>query len=327
MTFKAVVIDKQNDTYSVGLKDLTEADLMEGNTLVRVSHSSVNYKDGLAVTNRAPVVRRFPMIPGIDMVGIVEKSTDADFAPGDAVVLNGWGTGETHLGAWASRSQVSGSWLIPLPKGLSAGQAAAIGTAGYTAALCVLALQDAGIAPNSGPVLVTGAVGGVGSVSTALLGALGYHVIASTGRPEEEDYLKQLGSREIIARDELTGPVRPLAKERWAAAIDSVGSSTLANLLSMTHYGGVVACCGLAGGMDLPASVAPFILRGVTLHGIDSVKASRAKRLRAWKLLEQHLDPALLDNMTETVTLSEAIQAGKRIVDGQVRGRIVVALG
>ncbi|MAY33032.1 MAG: oxidoreductase [Rhodovulum sp.] len=326
MTIKAVIINKQDDVYSVAPGELNASDLMDGDTLVRVSHSSVNYKDGLAVTNRAPVVRRFPMVPGIDMVGVIEETTAPGLAAGDAVILNGWGTGETHLGAWAKKSRVPGAWLVPLPKDLSAEQAAAIGTAGYTAALCVLGLQDAGVTPASGPVLVTGAAGGVGSVAIALLGALGYHVIASTGRPDEADYLKKLGANEIIARDELSGKLRALGKERWAGAVDSVGSTTLANVLSMTRYGGTVTCCGLAGGMDLPSSVAPFILRGVSLIGVDSVMAAREKRLRAWELLDQKLDRKLLAEMTTVVPLSKAIEVGEQIVDGKVRGRVVVTI-
>lgn len=326
MIFKAVIINKQDDVYSVEPGEFNTADLMEGDTVVRVSHSSVNYKDGLAVTNRAPVVRRFPMVPGIDMVGVVEETTAPGISVGDAVILNGWGTGETHLGAWAEKSRVPGEWLVPLPKDLSAEQAAAIGTAGYTAALCVLGLQDGGVTPESGPVLVTGAAGGVGSVAIALLGSLGYHVIASTGRPEEGDYLKKLGAAEIIARDELSGKPRALGKERWAGAVDSVGSTTLANVLSMTRYGGTVTCCGLAGGMDLPASVAPFILRGVKLVGIDSVMAARDLRLRAWTLLEQKLERNLLAEMSTVVPLSQAIEVGQQIVDGKVRGRVVVKI-
>ena len=326
MSFKAVVINKQEDAYSVTFGELSEMELMDGDTTVRVSYSSVNYKDGLAVTNRAPVVRRFPMVPGIDMVGVVQETTAPGLSQGDAVILNGWGTGETHLGAWAGISRVPGKWLIPLPKGIWPAQAAAIGTAGYTAALCVLTLQDAGVTPESGPILVTGAAGGVGSVAIALLGALGHHVIASTGRLEEADYLMRLGAAEIIARDELSGRPRALGKERWAGAVDSVGSTTLANVLSMTRYGGTVACCGLAGGMDLPASVAPFILRGVTLAGIDSVMAPRDHRLRAWDLLERKLDRDLLDAMTTTVPLSEAITVGEQIVDGKIRGRVVVSI-
>lgn len=326
MTIKAVIITRQDEVYSVAPGTLEPADLMAGDTLVRVSHSSVNYKDGLAVTNRAPVVRRFPMVPGIDMVGVVEETTAPGLAVGDAVILNGWGTGETHLGAWAEKSRVPGDWLVPLPQGLSAEQAAAIGTAGYTAALCVLALQDAGVTPASGPVVVTGAVGGVGSVATALLGTLGYHVIASTGRPEEADYLKALGASEVIARAELSGKPRALGKERWAGAVDTVGSTTLANVLSMTRYGGTVTCCGLAGGMDLPTSVAPFILRGVKLVGVDSVMAARELRLRAWALLDRTLDRKLLAEMTTVVPLAKAIEVGQQIVEGKVRGRVVVRI-
>lgn len=326
MSFRAIIIDKPDSAYSVAPGRLADSDLMEGDTVVRVSHSSVNYKDGLAVTNKAPVVRRFPMVPGIDLVGVVEATTAPGLAVGQAVVLNGWGTGETHLGAWAEKSRVPSKWLIPLPKGLSPEQAAAIGTAGYTAALCVLALQDAGVKVDTGPVLVTGAAGGVGSVSVALLGALSYHVIASTGRAEEEGYLKALGAAEVIPRSELSGTPRALGKERWAGTVDSVGSTPLANVLSMTCYGGAVACCGLAGGMDLPASVAPFILRAVRLIGVDSVMAPREKRLRAWDLLDSVLDRKLLAQMTTVVPLAQAIDVGHQIVEGKVRGRVVVEI-
>lgn len=326
MAIKAVIITKQDGIYSVSVGELDVTDLMEGDTLVRVSHSSVNYKDGLAITNRAPVVRRFPMVPGIDMVGTIEETSTPGLAVGDIVILNGWGTGESHLGAWAQKSRVPGKWLVPLPKGLTAEQAAAIGTAGYTAALCVLALQASGISPTSGPILVTGAAGGVGSVSIALLSALNYHVIASTGRPGETDYLSKLGAREVISRDELTSAPRPLGKERWTGAIDSVGSTTLANVISMTRYGGTVTCCGLAGGMDLPSSVAPFILRGIKLIGVDSVMAPRDLRLRAWDLLDKVLDRTLLAEMTNTVPLATAVEVGKEIVNGTIRGRVVVII-
>ncbi|MEI8147405.1 MAG: MDR family oxidoreductase, partial [Alphaproteobacteria bacterium] len=271
--FKAVVITKGETGTSAALDSFDTQDLMEGDVTVRVTHSTVNYKDGLAITGKAPVVRRFPMIPGIDFAGVVETSDHPDFKPGDAVVLNGWGTGETHLGAYAEKSRVKGDWLIPLPAGLSAHDAMAIGTAGYTAMLCVMALERHGIVPSRGPVVVTGAAGGVGSVATAILGKLGYHVIASTGRAQEAGYLKDLGATEVIDRAELSGPAKPIARERWAGGVDSVGSHTLANVLSMTKYGGAVAACGLAQGMDLPATVAPFILRGVSLLGIDSVMA------------------------------------------------------
>jgi acrylyl-CoA reductase (NADPH) len=324
--FRAVVIDKGESGQTVALRDFDEADLMDGDVTVRVSHSTLNYKDGLALTGKAPVVRRFPMIPGIDFAGTVETSSHPDFKPGDAVVLNGWGTGETHLGAYGEKARVKGDWLVPLPEGLTPEQAMAIGTAGYTAMLSVLALEKHGVTPDRGPAIVTGAAGGVGSVATALLAAAGWHVIASTGRPHEADYLKALGASEIIDRAELAAPAKPLAKERWAAGIDSVGSQTLANLLAMTKYRGAVAACGLAGGMDLPTSVAPFILRGVSLLGIDSVMAPKALRLEAWARLARDLDPAKLASMTTVIPLDRVIEAGKDILAGKTRGRVVVAV-
>jgi acrylyl-CoA reductase (NADPH) len=324
--FRAVVIDKGEGGQTVALKDFDEADLMDGDVTVRVSHSTLNYKDGLALTGKAPVVRRFPMIPGIDFAGTVEVSSHPDFKPGDAVVLNGWGTGETHLGAYGEKARVKGEWLVPLPQELTAEQAMAVGTAGYTAMLSLLALEKHGLTPDRGPAIVTGAAGGVGSVATALLAAAGWHVIASTGRPQEADYLKGLGAAEIIDRAELSAPAKPLAKERWAAGIDSVGSQTLANLLAMTKYRGAVAACGLAGGMDLPTSVAPFILRGVSLLGIDSVMAPKPLRLEAWARLARDLDPAKLAAMTTVIPLDRVIEAGKDILAGKTRGRVVVAV-
>ena len=270
--FKAIVVEKADKGQTVSLTEFDEANLMDGDVTVRIGWSTINYKDGLAITGKAPVVRRFPMIPGIDFAGEVEASSHPDWKPGDKVILNGWGVGETHLGAYAEKARVKGQWLVRLPAGLSAREAMAIGTAGYTAMLAVMALERHGLKPADGPVVVTGAAGGVGSVAIALLAKLGFQVIASTGRREEADYLKGLGAAEIIDRGELAGPPKPLAKERLAGGIDSVGSTTLANLLSMTKYGGAVAACGLAGGMDLPGSVAPFILRGVSLLGIDSVQ-------------------------------------------------------
>jgi acrylyl-CoA reductase (NADPH) len=324
--FRAIVVEKGEGGQSVGLKDFDEKDLMDGDVTVRVTHSTVNYKDGLAVTGKAPVVRRFPMIPGIDFAGTVESSSHPEFKPGDAVVLNGWGTGETHLGALAEKSRVKGDWLVPLPKGLTAAQAMAIGTAGYTAMLAVMALERHGLAPAAGPAVVTGAAGGVGSVAISLLSKAGWHVIASTGRPQEGDYLKGLGAAEIVDRGELAGPAKPLARERWAAGVDSVGSTTLANLLAMTKYRGAIAACGLAGGMDLPASVAPFILRGVSLLGIDSVMAPKALRLEAWSRLTRDLDPQKLAAMTTTIGLDQVIDTGRAILDGKVRGRVVVEI-
>jgi acrylyl-CoA reductase (NADPH) len=293
---------------------------------VRVEWSTVNYKDGLAVTGKAPVVRRFPMIAGVDFAGTVESSSHSAWKPGDKVILNGWGLGETHLGAYAEKARVKGDWLVRLPANMTARDAMAIGTAGYTAMLCVLALERAGIKPARGPVVVTGAAGGVGSVAIALLAKLGYAVTASTGRPAEADYLKGLGATEVIERKELMVPVRPLAKERWAGGIDAVGSTTLANVLSMTRYGGAVAACGLAGGMDLPGSVAPFILRGISLLGIDSVMCPLELRQQAWRRLDTDLDRAKIAAMTSEIGLADVIEAGRRLVEGEVRGRIVVRI-
>jgi len=326
-TFKAIVIDKADTGQTVRLTDFDEKDLMDGDVTVRVEWSTVNYKDGLAITGKAPVVRRFPMIAGVDFAGTVESSTHPNWKPGDQVVLNGWGLGETHLGAYAEKARVKGDWLVRRPPGISAREAMAIGTAGYTAMLAVMALERAGIDPSRGPVIVTGAAGGVGSVAVALLAKLGYAVAASTGRTEEAAYLKGLGASEIINRNELTGPPRPLAKERWAGGIDAVGSTTLANVLSMTRYGGAVAACGLAGGMDLPTTVAPFILRGVSLIGIDSVMCPLPCREAAWRRLEADLDREKIAVMANEIGLDEVIAAGRRIVEGKVRGRIVVKIG
>jgi len=323
-SFKAIVIEKRDKGQAVGLTTFDDADLMEGDVTVRVEWSTINYKDGLAITGKAPVVRRFPMIPGVDFAGEVETSSHPDWKPGDKVILNGWGLGETHLGAYAERARVRGDWLVPLPKGLSGREAMAIGTAGYTAMLAVMALERHGIQPGSGPAIVTGAAGGVGSVAVALLAGLGFTVIASTGRPQEADYLRGLGASEIVDRNDLTGPPRPLGKERWAGGIDSVGSTTLANLLSMTKYGGAIAACGLAGGMDLPGSVAPFILRGVSLLGIDSVQCSQDLRREAWRRLESGLDRGKLAAMTRQIALSDVIGEAGAILEGRVRGRIVV---
>jgi acrylyl-CoA reductase (NADPH) len=326
-TFKAVVVDKTDAGQTVRLTDFDEKDLMDGDVTVAVEWSTVNYKDGLAITGKAPVVRRFPMIPGIDLAGTVEASSHPDWKPGDQVILNGWGVGETHLGAYAQKARLKGDWLVRLPATMSARDAMAIGTAGYTAMLAVLGLERHGVTPASGPVLVTGAAGGVGSVAVAILAKLGFTVAASTGRPQEADYLKRLGAGEIIDRKELSGTPRALNKERWAAGIDVVGSTTLANMLSMTRYRGAVAACGLAGGMDLPTTVAPFILRGVSLLGIDSVMRPLADRRAAWARLEVDLDQAKLAEMTSEIGLDQAIPAAQDIVDGRVRGRIVVKIG
>jgi acrylyl-CoA reductase (NADPH) len=326
-TFKAIVIDKSDAGQTVRLTDFDEANLMDGDVTVAVDYSTVNYKDGLAVTGKAPVVRRFPMIAGVDFSGTVESSSHPAWKPGDKVILNGWGLGETHLGAYGQKARVKGDWLVRLPANMSARDAMAIGTAGYTAMLSVMALERAGLNPARGPIVVTGAAGGVGSVAVALLAKLGYAVTASTGRPAEADYLKGLGASEVIDRKELAGPARPLAKERWAGGIDAVGSTTLANVLSMTRYGGSVAACGLAGGMDLPTFVAPFILRGVSLLGIDSVMCPLPLRQQAWQRLAADLAPDKLAAMTAEIGLGDVIDAGKRIVEGQVRGRIVVKIG
>jgi len=326
-TFKAIVIDKAERGQSVRLTDFDDKDLMDGDVAVRPEWSTVNYKDGLAVTGKAPVVRRFPMIAGIDFAGTVESSSHAGWRAGDKVILNGWGLGETHLGAYAQKARVKGDWLVRLPQNISAREAMAIGTAGYTAMLSVLALERSGVTPARGPIVVTGAAGGVGSVAVAILAKLGYQVTASTGRPAEADYLKNLGASDIIDRKELSGQARPLAKERWAGGIDAVGSTTLANVLSMTRYGGAVAACGLAGGMDLPTSVAPFILRGVSLLGIDSVMCPLPLRQLAWHRLERDLPRDKIAAMTTEIGLGGVIEAARRIVEGQVRGRIVVKIG
>jgi acrylyl-CoA reductase (NADPH) len=325
-TFKAIRIDKAEKGTTVALTQFDEAELMEGDVTVRVEWSTLNYKDGLALTGTAPVVRRFPMIAGIDLVGSVEQSSHPQWKPGDKVICNGWGMGETHLGAYAEKARVKGDWLVRLPDDMSAREAMAIGTAGYTAMLAVLALEKQGLTPKHGPVVVTGAAGGVGSVATAVLSKLGYHVIASTGRMAEAAYLREIGAAEVIDRNELSGPAKPLAKERWTGGIDSVGSTTLANLLSMTKYGGAVAACGLAGGMDLPSSVAPFILRGVCLLGIDSVMCPIEQRKTAWARLASDLDRAKLAEITHEIGLDQVIDAGPKILAGQVRGRIVVKI-
>ena len=326
-TFKAIVIEKADGGQKVGLTAFNEAQLMEGDVTVAVEWSSLNYKDGLAITGKAPVVRRFPMIPGIDLAGTVAASSHSHWKAGDKVVLNGWGLGETHLGAYAEKARVKGDWLVRLPQAFSTRDAMAIGTAGYTAMLAVLALERAGVKSAGGPVVVTGAAGGVGSVAVAILARRGFQVTASTGRPEHADYLKSLGASEIVERNELAAPPKPLAKERFAGGIDSVGSTTLANVLSMTRYGGAVAACGLAGGVDLPTTVAPFILRGVSLIGIDSVMRPIAEREAAWARLATDLDRGKLSEMTSEIGLAEAIEAAPAIVAGRTRGRIVVKIG
>ena len=325
-TFKAIRIDKADKATAAALTQFDEAELMEGDVAVRVEWSALNYKDGLALTGKAPVVRRFPMIAGVDLAGTVEQSSHPQWKAGDKVICTGWGMGETHLGAYAEKARVKGDWLVRLPTGMSTREAMAIGTAGFTAMLSVLALENHGLTPNHGPVVVTGAAGGVGSVATAVLSKLDFHVIASTGRLSEADYLRGLGAAEVIDRSELSGPAKPLAKERWAGGVDSVGSTTLANVLSMTKYAGAIAACGLAAGMDLPTSVAPFILRGVCLLGIDSVMCPVELRKTAWSRLASDLDRTKLTEITHEIGLDQVIEAGAKILAGQVRGRIVVKI-
>ncbi|NWA28443.1 oxidoreductase [Pseudomonas gingeri] len=322
--FNGILIEKDEDGYRANLATLSEAQLPEGDVTVRVAYSTLNFKDGLAITGSSPVVRRFPMVPGIDLVGTVEQSSHADYQLGDAVLLNGWGVGEGHWGGLAQKARLNGDWLIPLPKGFTAAQSMAIGTAGFTAMLSILALERNGLTPDQGDVLVTGANGGVGSFAVALLARLGYRVVASTGRTAEHAYLQQLGAAEIIDRESLSQPGKPLAKERWAAAIDSVGSHTLANVCAGIQANGTVAACGLAQGMDFPASVAPFILRGVTLAGINSVTQPRSQRIVAWDRLAKDLDLELLALISQEVSLSEALEIAPRLLAGQVRGRVVV---
>ncbi len=324
-TFRALRLAKTEGGQETQFVDLTEADLMEGDVTVRVDYSTVNFKDGLALTGKSPVVRVWPLTPGIDFSGVVEASSNPGFAAGDRVVLNGWGVGETFHGGYAQKARVKGDWLVKLPAGISNAQAMAVGTAGYTAMLCVLALEKHGVTPDKGDILVTGAAGGVGSVAIAILSKLGYRVVASSRRKEtESDYLTSLGAAEVIDAATLSAPGRPMAKERWAGAVDSVGSHTLANVLAQMSYGGVVAACGLAQGMDLPGSVAPFILRGVTLAGIDSVMRPLPDRQEAWRRLAADLDLAKLDAMTVPATLKDLPRLGLDITEGKVRGRVVV---
>jgi acrylyl-CoA reductase (NADPH) len=322
--YQALVIDKADAGTRASLKTLDDDNLPEGDVTVRVDYSTINYKDGLAITGKAPVVRKFPLVAGIDFAGTVESSSHPSWRAGDRVILNGWGVGETHSGGLAQRARVRGDWLVALPPGLSTRQAMAIGTAGYTAMLCVMALQGHGLKPADGDVLVTGANGGVGSIAVLLLARLGYRVLAATGRPHEADALKALGAAEVIGRDELSAPGKPLQRERWAGAVDAVGSHTLANVCAGTKYRGAVAACGLAQGMDFPATVAPFILRGVTLYGIDSVMAPKPLREQAWARLAHDLDLGKLDGLVREIGLGEAIAAADEILAGRVRGRLVV---
>ncbi len=322
--FNGILISKDEHGYRAALQSIDESVLPEGDVTVRIDWSTLNYKDGLAITGKSPVVRKFPMVPGIDFAGSVSQSSDPAWPVGTQVVLNGWGVGENHCGGLAQVARVRGDWLVPLPDAFSTRQAMAIGTAGYTAMLCVMALEQHGVKPEHGEILVTGANGGVGSVAVVLLARLGYRVVASTGRPAEAAHLQRLGAAEVIDRATLSAPGKPLAKERWAGVIDAVGSHTLANACASTRYGGVVAACGLAQGMDFPASVAPFILRGITLCGIDSVMAAPARRRAAWARLARDLDLNLLEAMTTEIGLGQAIATASALLDGQVRGRVVV---
>jgi len=322
--FKGILIEKDEAGYRAALTDLEEAQLPEGDVTVQVSHSTLNYKDALAITGKGPVVRAFPMVPGIDLAGTVAHSAHPDYKAGDAVILNGWGVGETHWGGLAQKARVNGNWLVPLPAQFTPQQAMAIGTAGYTAMLCVLALERHGVTPAHGEIVVTGAAGGVGSVATAVLTRLGYRVVAVSGRPEETEYLKRLGAVEVLDRATFATPGKPLGKERWAGAVDVVGSHTLANVCATTKYRGVVTACGLAGGMDFPATVAPFILRGVTLTGIDSVMCPQPERLEAWRRLASDLDVAKLATISQEVGLSDVLPLASKLLNGEVRGRVIV---
>ncbi|HEX9175149.1 MAG TPA: MDR family oxidoreductase [Mycobacterium sp.] len=322
--FSAILIEKDDNGQTVARTDLDEAQLPDGDVSIDVEYSTLNFKDGLAITGKSPVVRKFPMVPGIDLAGVVTDSSHADWKTGDAVVLNGWGVGETHWGGLAQRARLNGDWLVPLPAEFTTRQAMAIGTAGYTASLCVDALLDHGVSADQGEVLVTGATGGVGSVAIALLAKAGFEVAAATGKSSEAEYLEKLGAATVLDRAELAEKGKALQKERWAGVVDTAGSYTLANACAQTHYGGAVAACGLAQGMDFPASVAPFILRGVSLLGVDSVMAPKARRLAAWKRLSRDLDAGALESIAREIALEEAIAAAGELMDGKVRGRIVV---
>jgi len=320
---RAILVTKDDD-YEAKLTEVSSSDLPKGDVLVDVEYSTLNYKDSLAITGASPIVRSFPMIPGVDLAGTVRESTNPDFAVGDLVILNGWGVGEMHWGGYASQARVNGEWLIPLPSAFTTKQAMVIGTAGYAAMLCVLALENQGVTPNQGEILVTGAAGGVGSVAVSLLAGLGFEVVASTGRSDEAQYLRRLGATGVMGRTELSEPGRPLARERWAGVVDSVGSHTLANACASTKYGGTVAACGLAQGFDLPATVMPFILRGVTLVGVDSVQAPRERRIEAWNRLGNGLDTNHIEAMATEVGLDEVLTLAPQQLAGQVRGRVVV---
>jgi acrylyl-CoA reductase (NADPH) len=324
--FHGFLVTKSEGGQQVAWSTIAEADLMPGDVDVAISHSTINYKDGLALTAKSPVVRKFPLIPGIDFAGTVTASTNPEFAPGDDVILNGWGVGEVHHGGYAERARVKGDWLVKKPAAFTSAQTMAIGTAGYTAMLCVMALEAHGVKPGDGQILVTGAAGGVGSIAVAVLAKLGYEVAASTGRAEEAEFLKGLGAKDVLNRADFSGPAKPLARERFAGVVDVAGSTTLANAISQTKYGGCVAACGLAQGMDLPTSVAPFILRGITLAGIDSVMAPKAKRIAAWSRLASDLNLAKLDSLTVTKPLADVIALAPEILAGHVRGRVVLTV-
>ena len=321
---QAILINKDDSGYSAQMSQIEEQQLPEGDVLIQVDYSTLNYKDSLAITGASPVVRNFPMVPGIDFAGTVEHSDHADFKAGDQVLLNGFGVGEGHWGGLAQKARVKGDWLVPLPTAFTPKQAMTIGTAGYTAMLCVMALEQQGVNPDQGEILVTGAAGGVGSVAVSLLAKLGYHVVASSGRPEEKDYLLSLGATQVMDRNELSEKGRPLAKERWAGAIDVAGSHTLANICASMKYGGTVAACGLAQGYDLPATVMPFILRGITLAGIDSVYRPKADRIAAWNRLAEDLDLTHLDAIMTEITLGQALETAQEQMQGLTRGRFVV---
>ncbi len=325
--FKAVLIERDERPYRATFTALDEARLPAADVTVRVGYSTLNYKDALAITGKAGVVRQFPMVPGIDLAGEVVESLNPAYKPGDRVLLNGWGVGEQHWGGLAQLARVKGDWLVPLPGAFTVRQAMAIGTAGYTAMLCVMALEEHGVAPGSGEILVTGAAGGVGSIAITLLAKLGFRVTAATGRSAETEYLKRLGAAEVLDRALFAAPGKALAKERWAGAIDVVGSHTLANVCASMRYGGIVAACGLAGGLDFPGTVAPFILRGVTLQGVDSVMCPRVDRLEAWRRLGQDLDIDTLEYLTEEIGLSQVIDCAPKFLDGGIRGRLVVDTG
>ncbi len=325
--FKALLISKDDGPQQVDWAELSDDDLMEGDVTIQVTHSTLNFKDGLAVTGLAPIARRYPLIPGIDLAGIVTASSNADYKEGDEVLVTGYGLGELHHGGYAERARVKSDWVVKVPEPFSLADVMAIGTAGYTAMLCVLALEDHDVTPDKGPVLVTGASGGVGSVAVAVLAKLGFHVAASTGRPQEAEYLKALGAAEIVDREEFSGKVRPLGPEKWAGAVDAVGSATLANVISQMKYHGCVAACGLAQGADLPASVMPFILRNVTLQGVESVMTARPRRLEAWQRLASDLEMSRLQAMTDLHPLADVLDLAQQIVKGQVRGRVVFEVG